>query len=422
MATMIKQKGLLRERKKSSIVYPLQPTIMLIVGILTCLPIWLISIEGTWTYLVFLAILAWTGSLYSLAILNHALHGDDTPPSVLVYLSRTSLPLINFHALLAIALAIGLPYLYQNIGTMTALVAGSSVNFIWPGMVMLLILTRSIHHACNPIEIVDLLLKLKLNYFYLIGFTFLLEAVLISSYMLNTSLFWPVKFQIIVFISVYALVAIYYRMGMLLYQQQTNLNYAALEELNPPSTVHPAMVELQEYLALQKHDQAKYVLEQTLKMEPLNIEFHEHYHQFCLLIDDHKNLELHGHQYLRILLNQKKLHKATEVYQTILRRQPAFRLKDLKLVLQLAIAFKQEKKFKAIVNLLKDAHIHYPKHPLIPKVYGYLAKVLFEEFGQDIEAEKHLEYIIEHFPNNSLIHAIEIELAHIRQFRQNRPT
>ncbi|HET9843404.1 MAG TPA: hypothetical protein VFP93_01940 [Gammaproteobacteria bacterium] len=400
--------------------YPFQISMVLIWGRLSIIPLWLAQIEERIPFWILLSTAIFIYSLFLFAILDNALSGKFTPPKLSQKFTGNGIWLILQQPLFISLLIIIYYFSEENLGAEFAYMVTAVVTFCLPAMLTIFSATRQLLHAINPIKITEYILKTHSTYFILLGIIYLLEAGTILSYeLLNLQLPSVMILHFTAFLTVYISIVIFQLIGYAAYLNHEKLELSVINiEPVEAKKNHPHLLQSQQLIRSGALLEAKKVLHEALQREPLNCDLNDQYHKLMLLMEDKEELQSHGNRYLMFLIRKDYKTKAMQIYLNIYHMNPDYKMNDMELVIKMAILLDQSKKKLPLIHLLRNLHIIYPKHPLVPKAYGFLAKLLFEEFGQEKEAKDILEYVLYNFPNHPIHTAIKKQLNIIENFKQ----
>lgn len=399
-------------------IYPFQPSIAVITSLLACVPLWLTALEDPLAFwgLCGAFILVFSTVLFS--VLDHAMHGHFTPPKWTQNLIGGHLSIVAQQAAF-IFVFIGLIYFGQKqVGNVFAYGLGFVLTFCLPAMVMILGASRSLVDALNPIKITDFILKLNKHYFILLGMIYLVEGGLIFTYeFFTTQVPWVVAVHWTTFITMFMSVTLFHLMGYVAYLNHDKLDHSGvvLDEEEQIEQEHPYIEIIKNHIKKEQYPAAKELLKQSLELEPLNSDLNDLYHKLCLIEDDKETLISHGNKYLKFLINKEYHAKALEVFMNIFRQYPKYKMNDMEDVIKMAKILQEAQKYQVLVDFLNGMHITYPNNNLIPKAYGFLAKLLHEQFGKDKEAKEILEFLLVKYPQHPIKHAVKAQLDKIQQ-------
>ncbi len=395
--------------------FPLQPSLATVISLLACTPLWLTTIDNKILLGILCALFVSIATAVLFATLEHAMQGSFSPPQFTKKISRDyASVLLQQSGLMILFIAI-LYFGQQQFGQSFFYVFGTLLTFCYPAILMIFSATRQLSEALNPLKITEFILQLGHSYFVLLGIIYLLAGGLIFSYnQLILYLPWIVAIHWITFISSFICLSLFHMMGYVIYLNHETLNHSSIHIDNSlVETTHPLIAEIKLLIRSEQHDEAQALLKNALIDEPYNIDFNDMYHKLCLIQGHPVPLEEHCNLYLKFLLQKGYHGKALEIFLAVFNHHKNYRMNDMEDIIKMAKILQDAREYSIIIRFLDGLHHRHPEHRLIPKAYGFLAKVLHEQFGRDKQAVSILEYILVMYPDHPIKYAVKDQIDKI---------
>lgn len=376
-----------------------------VASILAATPLWWMAMKGTQQWVFGLGA-ALVGSLFLLALLASSASGQRNI-SVIALIQDLDKTLPQL-ALITGAIALGY-FIYTFNQPYWLMIYGAVLIFCLPAMLLVAISNEWPIDIINPIRITECILEHRHFYFLLLaccygcvlGLYWLFEASL--DYMpLVASIHW------LLWASMLLLMLFFQSLGYILFREPHQPSPAEKAALN--HTEHPTVAKAKHHIQESEYEQALSLIEHALKDEPYNIEINDLFHKLCILANKPAKCMHHAHQYLKFLLQRNFHAKALDIFMDIYRQDASYKPDTMGEAIKIASILNEVHKYKVLVALLDGLHKKFPNDPLIPKAYGFLAKVLFEKHGKDKQAKDILEFILVQYPDTPLKPAIKKQL------------
>ncbi len=380
------------------------PVPMALIGSLGSMPLWLNAFADV-------AWLQWGAVFTSVALLAGctqwvASHDVNTKSGPSEYGFRFWLNTFGVWSLCAFALAIS----WFSLETGVAMVITVLVGLLMPGMLGSF-WTQPINTALNPLSWVVIGLKtLPLSMVFFSGL--MVSAAGAWALHQTIAMFFPslIALQMSAIFSVFSFVLLIQFFANSL----AKLSQDATQDFESPS---PAKIAAQETISSQATQQTITVLESELERHPEDLTLLKKVFEYHFELNSPKT-ECMAERYLVQLVESGHKISIIRVTEQMLKRCPSYKCQSIETVFRVAKILFEAQKYSLLVQLLRELHVKYDSHALIPTAYGTLAKVLFEQFGKDQEAVQVLEYVLLSHPDSPNLAKLKSQLDHIKKFQQ----
>ena len=345
---------------------------------------------------------------YFFAVLAERAAGRRWPPSLLEIIKSDThyllLKCILLHVIFGGSIAAA--FLFDP---RLALVVSLLLIFVYPVMIMLLAVTKSLLSAVNLGLWWQVISAMGLSYLLLWVFLLLLGGL---SSLLNYLVLPKVPEEWVltanVALGAYFSFITYGLMGYALFQYRDEIGLID-EDDTEISTLDETRFRraqvLGAVLVLRKRgelERARQTLRDLLDICRDDPDLHHQYQALLLEMGDDKHLPRHTDYYAQLLLDHKRAQQAADVVLTTLQRLPDYRPASLSLVLALAPALKRTKQHRALAQLLGNAHKTHAADAHLPEAYLLLADTLAGPLGQPDKARQLVVYMLKRYPDMSL--------------------
>jgi len=136
-------------------------------------------------------------------------------------------------------------------------------------------------------------------------------------------------------------------------------------------------------------------------------------YQLLTAKNDLGKLERYAQLFLRLMLDRGQIESASDFIEKLKKHNPEFKLYDASLSSLLAESFHQQKLYKLVLWLAKDAHTRFDPCPELADLYLLTAKTLLSKFNQKQTAQNYLSFICQNFPEMAAAESAKILQQHI---------
>ncbi|MDO5624710.1 MAG: hypothetical protein Q4G71_08485 [Pseudomonadota bacterium] len=299
----------------------------------------------------------------------------------------------------------------ELLGTVASLVS----SLLIPATLMVLIQSGSLRAALNPLELLDTMTGIGLQYLLLCLFLFLLQQGLPQALLLLLPLvpLW-LLLPASVFIAIYFLWVMAALIGYVMYQHHGALQIDVLREpeADPAapiaSAARPVKTQAQlrdaEVAALVQKDDLQEAIAQAREWARTghdSTDDQRRYHR-VLLLDDPQSGRLSDHtqRFVRLLLAQKHGPEAVQVHKTVAAKLPGFALEDPDQALALAESAWKQMNAKQTIAVLRGFDKRFARSPHIPRAYELIIRALKQGLARGDKALPVYQALHKRYPDH----------------------
>ena len=362
---------------------------------------------------------------YSFESLKATAGGNLKPPPI----SSKTISQDFFQVFKQFGIYIAIFIAFGWIGTKVGFVAGFAflivALFFVPSMVILLVTTRSLIHALNPVVFVGLTFRIGWAYFLMNFFLILLASApaYLAQYFTK---FLPPDLQLMLFgfaKSFYTIVS-YHLMGYVILQYSEKIGYQVdYEDFQDPSAedyeseeTDPDAIVLSEVAPLiqdGKLDEAISVIKKSIQQQPIcGVELSERYYNLLKMRKRKAELVAHGVNHLDMLADKNQKNKAIEIFSECHKLDNDF-LPAADPLFKLAGWLNETGKTKAAIAVYNLIVKSYPESSLAAKAYFRIAQIFNDRLMSTEKAKKVLSVIKTKYPDHDIMPHVENFLARI---------
>ena len=358
---------------------------------------------------------------YGYLILNHTAHGNLSPPEILGP-NLTENDHLPFKQMVVILLMVVLVAGAGAIAAPLGIAALLFMLFTMPASIMSMAINRSIGKALNPVMLGAIIRRIGWPYLILYVFLLLLSGGSTAAQELLAAVLprWLLM-MLTTFVSGYFTVIMFNMMGYVVYQYHEPLGFDGVRDFNevdespaPARSNAPAAAsadpfenELNILINEGKIEEAKSRLREKMRVSNATLLQRERYHKLLQLSKDSEECSRHGLEYVHTLIDSEQPGKALEVYGECLTLDSGFKLRNGRDTYHLAVRAHGMGKPDLALRILNKFTQRYAQHPDTPHAYFLVAKLLCEHKGQDGQARKVLDDLLQKFPDHELVTEIK---------------
>lgn len=325
---------------------------------------------------------------------RHQLHGDK---------DRDSLPYKQFAIFIVFGFVVGFAQAVGNIVFGAVLIY---TVLAVPASIMILSVTRSFWSAINPSATVGMIRVIGLPYLGLCAFLFLLSA---SEGMLQSALVPRLPGWLLVpsltFVAMYFTLIMFNMMGYVVYQYHHMLGVpvssgAAGGAQTPAGERAASGDAIGRLVGAGQIDEALELAYEAQRVAPDDSLAHGRYHKLLALAGRDERLLSHAKTYVSVLLQKGQGDEALTLYRAMQERDATFAPEKPEQLLGLAEAARRRHEFPQALALVKGFDKRFPRHPEIPAVYLFAARILCENLRQDASARQILSVLLARYPEH----------------------
>jgi len=312
---------------------------------------------------------------------------------------RVNLPYKQFAIFVAIGIALGVAQAAGGLAFGVVLVF--SVLAL-PASVMILSITRSFWSGLNPFGALGLMRLVGLPYLGLCAFIFLLST---SQQVLQVGLVTRLPgwllFPALNFVAMYFTLIMFNMMGYVVYQYHhlLGVSVSSVSDARPAVDGADALGRL---IGAGRIDAALDMAYEAQRVAPDDVAANGRYHKLLALAGRDERLLSHGRRYLNLLLQKGLGDEALVLYRELCERDATFTPEQPAQLLRLAEAARRRREFSAALAFIKGFDKRFPRHPEIPAVYLFAARVLCENLRQDASARQILSVLLARYPEHAV--------------------
>ena len=400
--------------------FSLQPLALIIILSIASLILSKLSIIG-----LLLKIVLW-GILfkYSFSALKATAHGDLTPPGIT---SKTiSEDFMQVFKQIAIYIIIGFifAWLIPTAGIIVAVLFLIFALLYVPAIIILLVTTKSLLHAVNPVVFTRLAFRIGRGYFLMYFFLFLLGSApaILGQYIMK---FLPAQlFELFIgFAKNYYTIISYHLMGYVILQYHEEVGYQVDYEDFKESVVKPKEIEEDESTNMLnrvnimikdgKLDDAISFIKDTTKTHPItNITLSERYLNLLIMKKQKPAMLKHCITHLDLLAHENIKIKACELYAKCLAMNKEFIPTSFALF-KIGGWLNETGKTKESIRTYNRMIKAFPNDALVPKAYYRCAQIFHDRLMDHSRANKILSALIKKYPEHEIIPQVKNYLNHM---------
>lgn len=389
--------------------YPLYPVSAILFSMIACITLQLPYINLLFPTIALSTLLLILYFTFCLPMFGNIISGRHTAPSWGEIYEEFDKFLIAQHVLLFLILGFGIVILYEENLPVLIYISGFLSILLLPAILMILYNDKSLVQALNPFLIMQLINTLGASYLAICLIASIMVVVVTTiAVALSTKLPAFTLELLIFYLSIYCSIILYLAMAYVLYQKNIKLDHnnetINLKEKNQGirvlslNFVNSANSKISEGELVE----ASEFFQKALSIDSLNLDVHQQYHELLLTMNDNKELNHHGRNYIRKLLARNLGIKAGDIFKTICEKIPDFHLEEVPVAITLARILSDMHHYQLSVKVLSELHKYCPNDSNIPEAYLLLAQIYSEKLNQDKKAQHVLEYVLIHYTDHPL--------------------
>ena len=250
------------------------------------------------------------------------------------------------------------------------LAASLGLALVLPAMVIVLVSKRSLLRAIDPSAWYRLLRRVGSDYLVLVLKLTALGAALALAFVFVLLPLPPwLATTVTHFLALYALLAAYHAMGVLLYRHQASLGRpAAARDTSPPppSAEEAAMRECERLVASGRADEGAAILERCIRDNDASAAVHARFRELLTGLGDNQGLLRHSHEHVALLLRQGKDREAVALFLASRTMYGRFELLEPARLRALIAAASRNGQDKLTEVLSEEFAQRFPGHELEP--------------------------------------------------------
>jgi tetratricopeptide (TPR) repeat protein len=406
------------ERLPKFFIYPLSPGTIIYMAFLS------LGSLVSWSWIV--QLVCWALMLnYAYAAMQRTILGNLMPPPIwdesiirdfVQVFKQIGLYVVLFFLVLTVGAHLGA--VMANLFILAAL-------YLFPSMIIILVNTRSLLTALNPVAFMTL--PLRIGKGYLVMF-FILSLLFFAPYaLLNyiSAFLSPFLYNYILSLAqnYYTLIS-YHLMGYVLlqYHNEIGLNIS-VDDIQDSSVAvrekadDPATLELKRVEVLCREGKLDEAIDHIHQWRntggPLNAELSQRYYDLLKSKNRLQEILKFGPDYLPLLVEQGNKNKALEVFNECFTADPNFTTNP-KALLKIGEWLADTGKPKDAIKVLSGMTKVYPDSPDVPMAYFRAAQLYNDRLMDGARAKKILEQVINKYPDHKMIQKFKTYLDHIK--------
>lgn len=336
--------------------------------------------------------------------------GDDEPPALSDALSGEGyvLPLKQFGVLIALMFMVIVAW--QLGGAWLGVPAIFAITLLFPATVILLAMERSFLTAVNPMRLMALATAIGWPYLGLFGLLLCIQIATGTSLALVETLMpgesgLAVNIATGTFLGNYFWLMAFHMMGYVVYQYHDRLGYSAID---PQEEGFESELGLfHELMEQQNHAAALAELRRVIDLYPDEPSLRRRLLQLARLSGDSATLIREGKPAIGASIRAGRLGEAAEIYLDCIAAKADFQPADVDQHEPLARELRSRGLTRDAMALLNGLHQRYPDSPHIPRAYLLAARIFLDDLGKPDQAGKILHFIGKRFPDNDYQPEIE---------------
>lgn len=395
-------------RLSAFFLYPFQPTPLILTAVLA-----LVGALLHTSLLVNLAV--WVVMMkYAYAVLTTTGRGNlQAPPVSLELINDDVMQVFKQYVIIAIAV-VGAGFVASHTGLIGFWVYTVVLFLAIPSIVMLLVSTNSIFHAINPYYFIGLITRIGPPYFLMYLFLFFLLAGPSALFAYLPITLFPEKVYVFLtlFLKQFYAIISYHLMGYVLLQYHKKIGYevdydyfmehqGGKKKRTKRKQEDELTVALAVLLKLGKHEEAIERLAPVINEENPSLDLSEKFLQLLKMTDQKKRYHRYMQRHLELLMAANKKQKALVLFEEMVTREK--QVPKAEPLLEIAGWYRERNDFKKAINAYTLLVKQYKKHPVLPKAYFRLAKLLNEQGNNSSKAKQILQAILKHFPDHEVV-------------------
>ena len=372
---------------------------------------------------------------YAYVVLEDTSQGYLSPRPFSVEMITNNLEL-PFKHVLNIFLIIAINYLVYNYSREVEFdylfYATLSITlFFLPTSVMVLAVKHSFISAFNPLLHFHIVKNIGAAYLLLYLFLFMmLSSAAAAVYYINQLV--PSEFYLSMdfFISMFFLLSIFNMLGYVLYQYHEKIGFGVDIEVSssqldidgqaPFKLRMPAMVDIEILVQEGEYHQALTRLEKLIAQHPSDMHARGYYQKLLHLLGRTQQARTHCADFVGRLMDEKKITQAIQVFSACHKQDSAITLEKPAQRLEMASILMNNGKHRLAMHLLNNLHKDHPAYSEIPEAYLMVARMMSDQFNQDDKAIQILHFVLENYPQNKGIEAVQDYLNILEAVTQSR--
>jgi len=359
---------------------------------------------------------------YAYVVLEDTSHGYLLPRAFSVEMITKDLEL-PFKHILNIFLIISLNYMVYNYSLRTEskylfYATLSTTLFFLPTSVMVLAVKHSFSSAFNPKLHFHIVKSIGVTYVLLYTFLFMmLSSATAAIYYINQIIPHNFYLSIDIFIGMFFSLSIFNMLGYVLYQYHEKIGFGvdvevSSSQLEADGRSHfklrmPAMVDIEILIQEGEYKRVRKQLEKLIASQPSDMHARGYYQKLLHLLGDTETAKIHCADFVGRLMNEKKITRAMKVFTACHKEDPTITLDKASQRLELAYLFLNNSQHRLAMHLLNNLHKDHPAYSEIPEAYLVVARIMSDQFNQDGKAIKILHFVLERYPQNKGIEAVQ---------------
>lgn len=395
------------QRLTSMFLYPFQLTPLILTLIL--------AILGTvFTNSILVRLFVWVAMMkYVYAALTLTAQGSFKAPTVNVeMINRDVFQVFKQFVVFFVLGWIGI-FVYSHTGLIGGISYAVLVALALPAIIMILVASKSILQAINPITSFGIITRIGWPYFLMYLFLSFLNGApaILFAYLPNILPVSLSGFLQLFFQQMYAIMT-YHFMGYFLLQYHYELGYRVDYDFfmenrggKQKRVKLTAKQELMNGVAVliktAKYKEAIELMTPHLAGEDVDIDLSEKLLQVLKMAGESEKVTIYSVRHLEHLVKNGKKQKATALFSE-LNMTESERRPTAESVYQIATWFEERNEHKQAIRTHVYFTKYFKKHDLQPEVYLALAKLLNEQAKNGKKAKQILQAIVKHYPEHPI--------------------
>lgn len=393
--------------------YPFAPGPMILMAVITFFSM-VFSGQGLVSGLIRFAVLGIMVK-YSFAALKQTATGSLRPPAITREVISSDFEEVFKQLCIYVFVGIVFGFVAAKFGPALGMLVLVFMVLSLPAMIILLVSTRKLFHAVNPVLFVSLMFRIGWGYLVMCLFLLLLMAAPAAVFHSIASTFPP---KLSVFIAVFAqnfyTLVSYHLMGYVVLQYHQEIGYeiehrefddpaenpGPLEVLDPEERVLRDVSRLVQEGNLQE---AVAAVEQYLNVNPVkNRVLADRYFELLKMTRQTDKMMDFGKTYLNLLVGENDKTAGLKVYSECKSIQPEFQPSSSALM-KIAGWVGETGKPESAIQLYNQLIKNHPKDPMTPKAYLRAAQLFHDRLLKPEKCREILQVLIQKYPDSEVV-------------------
>jgi len=210
------------------------------------------------------------------------------------------------------------------------------------------------------------------------------------------------------FLGAYFMIVMFRLMGYALYQYHDVLGLAVdigferqATALAPPDPARQRATQTATLLKEGRYDEAIALARGEVNEQPGDLAANQRLHRLLLAVPGQETaMQAHASGWLPTLLRNGQGRQATEMLEAIWQQNPDYQPATAGLILHLATAMLEARRYEGVARLIKGFDRRFPGHADTAPIYVLGARLLIEHKRDEAQARRVLEAVRQHYPDS----------------------